>query len=300
MYKERTQRLLESDDLMPLPELPSNLTSAGIEAFLVWKVLGPPAEAMGGALSELMDYAAANVGSVFRNAAHKLGDSIERPGAVPPRALGKILDEAAYSDEQIVVEYLGGVLASSRTPLGTDDRGLAWTSLVGRLTRDQLRLHYLLYESLRRAMQGQGVNLALAGEATRKAMMFFPLREFPALMGLSLDDGDDWWEHFTEAVFGLHREGLLPDRFRYGPPNSLAPEFPGAAEEGVLWTPSVVGVRLFMWGHGRGFEPLEDFLDADANYSLEEPLAVAKGSGTVASLKGAATITTASQPTLPT
>jgi hypothetical protein len=45
----------------------------------------------------------------------------------------------------VSTEYFGGVLASSRTEVGRDDRGAAFVALIGRLSSYQIRSHYFFY-----------------------------------------------------------------------------------------------------------------------------------------------------------
>jgi hypothetical protein len=61
----------------------------------------------------------------------------------------RIFEHDSHADEDIVVEYVSGVLASSRTEEGRDDRGVGWSSPVARMSCDQLRLHYVLYSNAR-------------------------------------------------------------------------------------------------------------------------------------------------------
>lgn len=48
-------------------------------------------------------------------------EELEQPGAVPARALTKVIDEASFSDDDVVVEYLGGSLLPAAILKGVDD-----------------------------------------------------------------------------------------------------------------------------------------------------------------------------------
>jgi hypothetical protein len=271
-----------------LPELPANLTGAGIQAYLVWKLLGPPAGAVGSTLANLVDQTAENVGRVFKNAAGKVGPDLNRPGSVPLRALGKLIDEAALSEEPIVVEYLGGVLASSRTHDGRDDRGIAWSSLIGRLSRDQLRLHYLLYETARRAMQDEDeINLGVNTDRAT-VRMFLSFQDFIDHMALGPGDVSNWHAHFSEAFLGLHREGLVGSEYGYGGVDHLRTEFPEVTETGAIWEMSVAGIKLFLWGMGYGTKPVQAFGDRELSWELAEPIEPLSRSGAIKTLTAAA------------
>ena len=64
----------------------------------------------------------------------KLGDKLDRPGQVPPKALKTIVNAGSYFDDAIAVEYIGGVLASSRTEVGRDDRGSRIAKMIDSLS----------------------------------------------------------------------------------------------------------------------------------------------------------------------
>lgn len=245
------------------PDIPSNLPSLGIQAYLVYKVLGPSAGVMGSHLANLVDFAADNVGRVFRNAYHKLGDEVDEPGAVSPRALSKVIDEASFSDDDVVVDYLGGILASGRDPEGRDDQAVAWSQLVGRLSSRQLTLHYLLYAALREAVLGQDLNLG-ADEDRRKCRGYIPFWDLMPALGLQGES--DWMPQFEEAFYGIHRENLVHYAFSFGSAEAVKQQAPGITEPGLAWGPTMAGIRLFLWGHGAGRQSHHVFVDP--NYAL--------------------------------
>jgi hypothetical protein len=55
-------------------------------------------------------------------ARRKLGIRAEQPGSIPARTLQKLLTDGSFVDDEICAEYFGGVLASSRSQTGRDDR----------------------------------------------------------------------------------------------------------------------------------------------------------------------------------
>jgi hypothetical protein len=89
----------------------------------VEKNLGPTAEYLGGGLRAWTEKRVQNVATIFNKAQEKLGPEIEKAGSVPPRVLKEVLDEGSFCDDELTAEYFGGILASSRTPSGRDDRG---------------------------------------------------------------------------------------------------------------------------------------------------------------------------------
>jgi hypothetical protein len=107
------------------------------------RLLGPTADVMGSQLASW--YKSKNVERVVRQAEKKA--KTERDGSIPPRVAQEVFEKAQWSENEFVAEYLSGVLASSRTLDGQNDSGVAWTALVGRLSSDQLALHWVIYTS---------------------------------------------------------------------------------------------------------------------------------------------------------
>lgn len=84
-----------------------------------------------------------------------------QPLTINHRVAFKALTEASITDDEVVADYLGGVLAASEP---NDDAGAAIVALIGRLSSQQLRLHYLIYREFRRVWpQGKSVNLHDSG-----------------------------------------------------------------------------------------------------------------------------------------
>ncbi len=78
---------------------------------LLKRVLGPPADALGDALARWVEFRTVNVGRVVEIADRKLSARGDQAGEVPIRVGARILEEGSYCDDQVVAEYLGGVLA---------------------------------------------------------------------------------------------------------------------------------------------------------------------------------------------
>lgn len=83
------------------------------------RLVGPAADEVAEAFRRVTSYRLRNVGRIKDNAEAKLGKDLDSPGSVPSRLGFQLLNEGSYSDDEIVVEYLGGVLASSSESRGT-------------------------------------------------------------------------------------------------------------------------------------------------------------------------------------
>jgi hypothetical protein len=62
-------------------------------------------------------------------------------------------------DNEVLVEYLSGVLASSRTSDGQDDSGISWSSLLSTMSSVQIRAHFLLYREWAELLHEHGIDL---------------------------------------------------------------------------------------------------------------------------------------------
>ena len=109
---------------------------------LLNKLLGPTAEYLGNDLLSLVKRCKENVDSVFRLAIRKTGNRISEPAKANPRVLQQVIAAASFSEDPIVNEYLAGVLASSRTEDGKDDRGVCFLNDIQSLSNYQLRTHF--------------------------------------------------------------------------------------------------------------------------------------------------------------
>jgi hypothetical protein len=170
-------------------------------------------------------------------------------GSIPPRVGGAVFDAASFAEDELVAEYLSGVLASSRSPDGKDDTGVSWAALVARLSSDQLKLHYLLYSSA--AFHLRNVDLTSLDVLTG-AQLYMPLE--PVIEMLT-EAG-----RFNEAVMNLVREGLVGGSYEVQvdaeelSPDRAIPEGPG-----MLYYPTPSGAALYLWGVGLGRTSVRQF-----------------------------------------
>lgn len=165
------------------------------------RLLGPTADVMG---SQLVGwYRSKNVERVIRRAENKA--KTKRNGSIPPRVAQEVFEKAQWAENEFVAEYLSGVLASSRTRDGENDSGVAWTALVGRLSSDQLALHWIIYTSVQKKSRESEYETVwnLAKEQIVVELRFL----LHALAWSPLDPQNA--TRLYEAAYGLLREGLI-------------------------------------------------------------------------------------------
>jgi hypothetical protein len=225
---------------------------------LISKVLGPTADYLGAGLQSLAARGLKNVERVFVNAAERLGKELDAPGVVPPRVLKGILQEAPFCDDELAAEYFGGVLASSRSEVGRDDRGATFTSLIARLSVYQIRSHFLFYSVVRGIYVGCGENIGHSS-GRRKLRTFVPWNAY--VMAMEFDKNERAEIMMAHVMFGLAREALVEGDFLFGNPEHIRTQYPGADQPGILFSPSALGVELFLWAHGKGDMMVNDIIN---------------------------------------
>ncbi|MCD6017541.1 MAG: hypothetical protein K0S53_662 [Bacteroidetes bacterium] len=229
------------------------------------KILGPTADYIGGQLKEWTEKKVKNTANIFRNAENKLGDKINEDGKVPPKVLKGILEEGAWCEEELQVDYFGGVLASSRSGISRDDRGAYFVSLISRLSTYQLRTHYLIYHSIKKSFDGQPMNIAESNN--RKEMeLFIPYSTYKNALDFNQQEIDSFHSIMTHCVWGLNKEDLITS-FRYGSQDYIQKKYKEANESGIVLQPTNLGVELFMWAYGLGQRKNNDFFKSDLQFN---------------------------------
>lgn len=178
-------------------------------------ILGPTAESL---KTEMQDWSGCkNVQRVAEKARAKTKDRGD--ALIPPRAARAVLLESCWADNEILAEYLSGVLAASQSGNAGGDGGVMWTSLIGRLASDQLAIHWAIYTSAHKRIRNieyDSVFEAIDEQFVVDVVSI--IRKF----GWELNH----WRAITrlyEAMYGLERESLLKN-FSYGPPEFLGKE----------------------------------------------------------------------------
>lgn len=225
------------------------------------KLLGPTADYLGEGLRDLTQRRIESIGKMFSNASKKLGPQLEMPGQVPPRILRTVMNEASYFEDPVALEYFGGVLASSRTEGGRDDRGARLIKIVDNLSTYQIRTHYLLYSTVSRLFSNSNEKFNTDLDRARLTV-FLPFQGFATSMGFSKQEWDNP-QIMHHIWHGLDLDGLIEGQCQFGDQASLKPIFRAAPASGIVCQPSVLGAELFLWAFGYGESPLESLFSTD-------------------------------------
>ena len=246
--------------------MPEPITTVGIGAIAAYlgkdglqKLLGPTADYLGGELQEFTKKRIENVGKIFSKAEEKLGENIETPGYVPPKVLKTIVNEASYCEDEVAVEYFGGILASSRTELGRDDRGARIAKILDGMSTYQIRSHYVIYSLIKKIFSDSGY--MYNQDDRHKMQLFIPMHIYIASMQFDGKELQQFGAILNHALFGLNNDDLI-EGFQYGPQEHIKKHFSDASADGIVVAPSAFGAELYLWGYGRGSQDLSYALNA--------------------------------------
>lgn len=255
--------------------MPEPITTVGLGAIAAYlgkdgiqKLLGPTADYLGGGLKDFTQKRIDNVGKIFKRADEKLGDRRDQPGTIPPKILKTIINDASFNDDALAVEYFGGVLASSRTQLGRDDRGARMAKLVDSLSTYQLRAHFLIYASIRNLFKDCAYHFNVEDRA--KMTIHLPYKGFLEAMAFADEETLKIEPLLRHIFFGLAQDGLIENRFLYGDAIYLQKRYPACIEHGICCQPSALGAELFLWARGDGDKALSFIFDDTCTTSYRD------------------------------
>ncbi len=246
--------------------MPEPITTVGIGAIAAYlgkdglqKLLGPTADYLGGELQEFTEKRIENIGKIFSNAEKKLGENIDTSGHVPPKILKTIVNEGSYCEDEVVIDYFGGILASSRTELGRDDRGARIAKILDGMSTYQIRSHYIIYSLIKKIFSESGYQYN--NEDRQKMQIFIPYDNYIESMQYDEQELQQFWAILNHVFFGLTGDNLI-ETFQYGPEDHIKKYFPKADSDGIIVMPSAFGAELYLWGYGQGDQTLSYALEA--------------------------------------
>ena len=243
------------------------LTTVGGAAIIAYlskdgisKLLGPTAEYLGGELKDLVQKSQANIFSVFQKAEKKCGDRINQKGAVNPRVLKHIYDEARFCENELLSEYFGGVLASARTESGEDDRGVYYSQIVKSSSIYQLRCHYLFYYIMWHYAKNKSLDLYLQ-ENRDKLTILVPVECYFSTFNIT--NSRDEFNYIAHSLSGLAQTNLISESFQFSHPSVLKKFGVDCDQHSFVIEPSLTGLELFVWVHGMGESGINSFCNED-------------------------------------
>lgn len=249
-----------------MSETPSTGLSGTI-GDIITKLLGPIAEDYGQDLLAWKRKRKENADKILLNAGEKLGDKLNSPGGVPLKVFKTIIDDGSYSDDAVATEYFGGVLASSRTEVGRDDRGARLAKMIDNMSTYQLRSHYLIYSTISELFSNRRHSFKLPVNRN-KMQLFMPLQDYREAMEFTQKEWDNP-QILDHIFFGHAADELIESKWLYGPQRSLRDLFSDVPSSGFICTPSALGAELLLWAFGHGDKHLNFLLTDDFSPEIE-------------------------------
>lgn len=255
-----------------IPEAAGSLLGAE----MLRRVLGPTASYLGEEIQSWVEQRKTNISRIFNSADRKLQLRGNIEGSVPPRILNRVLEDGSFCDDELVGEYYGGVLASSKSGIARDDRGYSYIKIIGQLSVYQLRAHYLIYGSMKRLFGGSGLEFGKPND--RKMMgIFIPSSVFMTAMAYDAKELSQSRSIGDHILDGLAKEYLIDKNFGAGNISYVRSIHPLGNDSGVFITPSSLGSQLFLWANGRSDLDQTEFLTRDFKFEFVEGVIVPEG-----------------------
>jgi hypothetical protein len=110
-----------------------------------------------------------------------------------------VLEEGSYVEDDVMLEYLAGMLAAARTADGRDDRAAYYANTVASMTANRIRLHHAVYATLATAPLEEGEEFG-DGNVMRKHTVYTSMDAAVEL--LDAPPGEDW---VSDAILSLSR-----------------------------------------------------------------------------------------------
>ena len=225
---------------------------------VVAKLLNPSAEYLGERLKESIRE---NLERIVANAERKRVNKSGVRGQIPPKVLKTIINEGAYSNDEVAGEYFGGVLASSTTEIDRDDRGDRLAKLIGNMSVYQLRSHYLIYSTISELFSNSGHSFDLSDNRA-KMEFFMSFQDYTNAMEFTQQEWSNG-QILHHVLHGLDADGLVEHTWRFGDQESLKERFSGVPSAGIICGPSALGAELLLWAFGYGDKGLNFLLTSD-------------------------------------
>ena len=115
-------------------------------------------------------------------------------------------------------------------------------------------------------------------EFRQKMMSFIPYNVYYKSMEFDKQEQNKIKIIFPHIPFGLTKESLLGDDFRYGPIEEIAKYFSERpTKPGIVFRPSVLGIELFLWAYGKSNLTLRDFLEPANQFEIDSSINIPLG-----------------------
>ncbi|WP_119696787.1 hypothetical protein [Microbacterium halotolerans] len=143
---------------------------------------------------------------------------------------------------------------------------------MGRLSADQLRLHYIIFQEFRRL--AAGIEFEALTDVLNWPLVF---RQYDLMDAMGLDRETASIHRVLEAAYGLVAEGILEANLSHGSADYMERtkqkryHFPGGVGDYLVLRVTTRGATLFLHAHGQGTAWATAILDADIQLTIDWP-----------------------------
>ena len=233
---------------------------------LLKRLLLPPVDEFAEALRRSVAYRTRNFGRIVDKAERK-SHNHRNSGLVSQRVAYVLLEEGSLCDDELMAEYLGGLLAGSRSADGRDDRAVAWCQIVNSMSWLQVRAHFILYREWAARLHGL-ISLQLGmGTVRDRCQMDLELNEFTSILINATDINPD--DSIQDSILGLAWLGLIEDQYATGHRSSHILVRDSPFEELIRVQPTVRGLELYGWAQGLPGLSMDDFVTKATVFDTE-------------------------------
>jgi len=245
---------------------------------LIIRVLGPSADYWGEGLKNFNEKIVNNIKKICAKAHFKLGPDINDTDSVPPRVAKDIFENGGMCEDELLIEYYSGLLASSRTDCSRDDRVLSLLGLLRTMSTYQIRSHYIIYSIFRSKFIRKEVNLQVASEASKLAV-FIPINVYANAM--EFNGSENLNIILPHSLNTLSLNNLIGNNYFFGDQNFLLKQFPDnqiIKGAGIIVTPSPIGAELYLAIQGKRECTVNDIFSDKWNLNTSINIQIDSGS----------------------
>lgn len=183
---------------------------------------------------------------------------------VSQKILREIINAGSYCDDEVALNYYAGLLGSSLSEEGKDDRGIYFCNIINRLSSYQLRIHYLVainlldtHKNNEKIIEDEIIEEIKDFRVTIHSCNYhFSKQYFMDAMLFNSSEKLNFENIFNQSLEGLEQENLLS--------MNLA-----TAKDGVEYYNyklTNLGKNLFLWSTGNKDVSLNNFFEINNNY----------------------------------
>lgn len=240
---------------------------------LTLKLLGPSFEYAGNippriaeyTLSKIKEIEIYNLKNIFCRAEKKMASNGTFNLDTNLRIVRGVVEQGIYAQDEVMVEYFAGILASSKTEDGMDDTCVPYLQMIKSLSSFDLKLHCFIYKTIYN--EYKGLNYRFATQEDRDRMnTHVCIDDLFKNANMKANDIN----FLIESLFRLIQNELISENFKSGQPISEVKKLnPQIEQIGISFSPSLLGAKVFMSAYGYGCESVEKFFELEYEDDLE-------------------------------